>query len=162
MTFSIISILRSCLILIILNSNSIVSKNENVCSSALAGVIYRPESCAYQYLNKLHKEFLMGSQLLFTPQAENFIYTFESTHQIKVKLVNAMGDTTNYYYQSKSSSAGQPVMYTDIARSYINFPGFVRQVSDSFFYFSFVVFSVNAEMFTVTLSMPLSQDPIFC
>lgn len=141
-----------------INENS----NNNKCSSALEQVIYRPETCAYQYLNKLHKEFLIRSPLLFTSQADAFIYSFESMYNVYVTLIDAMGKTTNYYYSNKTKSNGQPVKYTDTARSYINFPGFVRQVSSSSFYFTFVVFSVNAEMYSVTISMPLSQDPIFC
>lgn len=171
MTSSIIFILVSSFVFIatfnfdlIYAKSSLSNKgnNQNKCSRALANVIYDPKSCAYQYLDKLRKKFLIDSPLLFTPQMDSFIFNFENNNQISVAIVNAMGDLTNYNYQTKTKTPDQPVKYIDTARSYLNFPGFVRQISSESFYFTFVVFSVNAEMYTVTFSMPLSQEPIFC
>ena len=171
MSSSIISILFSSLFFLLnFNLSAISAKSlpshrgnhQNKCSHALAKVIYTPESCAYKYLNKLRKKFLLGTPLLFTPQIDSFIFNFEIVNRISVTIVDAMGSTTNYNYQTKTKTSGQPVKYLDTARSYINFPGFVRQISSSSFYFTFVVFSDNAEVLSVTFTLPISQDPIVC
>lgn len=168
MSSSLISILFSSLFFLLtfnfslIFAKSFTSHQENKCSRALDNIIYTPESCAYKYLDKLRKKFLLEAPLLFTPQIDSFIFNFENNNQISVTIIDAMGSTTNYNYQTKTKTSGQPVKYLDTARSYINFPGFVRQISSSSFYFTFVVFSVNAEMLSVTFSLPISQDPIFC
>lgn len=74
-----------------------------------------------------------------------------------------MGFTVIYTpYGSKTS--GSESKFPDIAHAYLNFPGFIREFgnNDAVFYFSFIVYSVYAEMYTVTFSIPLSKEPISC
>lgn len=143
--------------------NAINNKNEIKCSKYLAGIINRPETCAYQYLNRLREEFLVGSQLIFTPQASSFVIGFETKYQVLVGLVNAMGKTI-FYTTNGTKQPDSLSEYPDIAQAYLNFPGFIREIEDSYagFYLSFIVYSVDAQMYTVTLSIPLSKDPISC
>ena len=155
-----------CIIVFVFNFarlNAINNKNEIKCSKYLAKTINRPESCAYQYLNRLRKEFLVGCQLLFTPQASSFVISFEIKYQVSVALVDAMGYTT-FYNSNGTKQPASPSQYPDIAQAYLNFPGFIRETKENSegFYFSFIVYSVDAQMYTVTLSMPLSKDPISC
>lgn len=131
------------------------------CSKLLAQIVYKPETCAFKYLDKISIPLREESEILFTSSADSFIYSFENTYNVLVILVDSLGNTVNYY-PNQTKSSGPPVMYTDTAQSYLNFPGFVRQVSDQKFYYTFNVFSKDAKHYEVTLSMPLSRDPIFC
>lgn len=131
------------------------------CSKLLAQIVHKPETCALKYFDNISVTLKERSEILFNPNADSFIYSFENTYNVLVILVDALGNTMNYY-PNQTKSSGPPVMYTDTAQSYLNFPGFVRQVSDQKFYYTFNVFSNKAEHYEVTLSMPLSKDPIFC
>ena len=131
------------------------------CSNELAQIVYKPESCALQYFDKISVPLKTRSEIFFTAEADSFIYSFENTHNVLVTLVDSMGKTM-IYYPNLTKISGPPVMYTDTAQSYINFPGFVRQVGDQEFYYTFSIFSKEGQHYDVTLSMPLSKDPIFC
>lgn len=84
-----------------------------------------------------------------------------STFFVGVVTINPFGATTRYTPLG-TTEPGSPVKYTDTAQSYLNHGGFVRQVSNQNFYYTFHVFSKNAEYLGITLSMPLERDPIYC
>lgn len=135
----------------------------NQCSRQLQIALHKPETCAYKYLSKISEIFKARSQVLFTStsEADSFIYTFENTFNVLVSLANPFGKYTNYY-PNGTKQPGQPAKYTDTAQSYLNFPGFVRQISSQEFYYTFNVFSTDGQYYDITLSMPLSRDPIVC
>lgn len=131
------------------------------CSRELAAIVYKPETCALKYLDRISTTLKARSQILFTPQADSFIYSFENTYNVLLTLVDAMGNTMEYF-PNQTKVPGTPVKYTDTAQSYLNFPGFVRQASNQKFYYTFSIFSEDGQYYDVTLSMPLAKDPIFC
>lgn len=129
------------------------------CSQALAGIIYTPETCAYQYLNNLSKQFLASKELLFaTPSVtESYIYSFTAAYNIDIELGDAVGSTTTYS-PNKTSSPGSPERSSSIAHSNLNVPGFTK--GSTAFYFTFIVYSDDAEMYYVKLILPLTQTPV--
>lgn len=73
-----------------------------------------------------------------------------------------MGTNTKYLFTGPPTEAGQDAKTSDIARSYLNFPGMIKNTVTSFYYFSFVVISDDSEMYTVTFDLPLGQAPSSC
>lgn len=145
----------------LLETKRLKYSKSNKCSRELEAIIYKPETCALQYFNRISAQLKARSEVFFTPQADPFIYTFINEYNVLLSLVDAMGNTMNYY-PNLTKSPGSPVQYTDTAQSYLNIPGFVRQVSNQKFYYTFSIFSKNGEYYDVTLSMSLAKDPIFC
>lgn len=138
------------------------SYNEK-CSLELQAILHKPKSCAFNYLQSLELRFREdgGRYLLFTAQADSFIYTFENTYNIFIKTADAFGQSTKYYPDG-TKSLGSLGFYTDTAQSYMKFPGFVRQVSNQKFYYTFSIFSEDAQYKAVTFEMYTVDDPIFC
>ena len=133
------------------------------CTRKLEEILFKPDPCAFRYLQTVANKFRARAQILFGPQdlADSFIYNFENEYQVEIALVDAFGGSVNYNPDGTKSS-GEPVQYTDTAQAYLNFPGFVRQVSQQNFYYTFQVFSPDGQYYAVTLIMPLSDDPIVC
>ena len=129
------------------------------CSQALAGIIYTPETCAYQYLNKLSKKFLAKKDLLFADQsvANSYLFSFAAAYKIEIELGSAIGTTTKYFPDG-TTSPGSFLKYPNIAHANLNFPGFTKGSEE--FFFSFIVFSDDGEMYYITFVLPLSQSPI--
>lgn len=144
------------------SSHKVIDSNRK-CSIKLEGIIYGPETCAKKYFDQISKQFRANSEILFTDtvQADAFLYNFASTYQVIVAIATPMGANT-LYNPDGSQSEGFPNQYTNTAQAFLNFPGFIRQVSDFKFYYSFNAFSRNGQYYGVTLSMPLSRDPLYC
>lgn len=146
---------------IFINSRTLLCLQSSKCSKDLEKIIYKPDTCALKYFEKISADIKASSQVFFTPEADSFIYAFENAFNVNLTLVDALGHTMNYY-PNKTKSAGWPVIYADVAQSYLNLPGFARQVSCQTFYYTFAIFSKEGQYYGVTLSMPLSKDPVFC
>lgn len=133
------------------------------CSRALEEVIYKPETCAFLYMQSIAQKFILRSPIVFGPeeQADAFIYSFENEFGILVDLVDAFGRVTKYSSDG-TKSQGAPNKYSNSAQAYLNFPGFVRQPTDSNFFYTFQIFSQDARYYAVTFIMPLENDPIVC
>lgn len=132
------------------------------CARYLESTIFKPESCAYKYMERLAIDFRIKAQpVLFTPQVDQFIYSFETSNQIKVALIDAFGLQTSYH-PNGTKTTGSYALYSDTAQAYTNFPGFVRQINADNFYYTFEMFSTEGQYYGVTLSMPLSDDPLVC
>lgn len=164
MTSAVLSFLLSLFVIISLSNFLQASSPAKKCSNDLAVVVYGPETCAYQYLDKLSKQFLTGSQLIFTTQVDAYVYNFAATYNIYVNLITPIGLNTRYYPDGNKDILGALPASPDIARSYLNFPGFLKDSTsgNAYYYFSFVVFSIDGQMYTVTLKLPLAQAPITC
>ena len=139
--------------------------NPKKCTNDLEKTIYSPKTCAYQYLDKIRKKFLVQSRLIFTPLAGSFIENFQIKNGVSVAVTDAMGNLI-VFTPTGTEIIETSAQYLDILKAYINFPGFYRQNVDrnlaTGFSFSFVIYSINAVMYTITLSIPLSQEPICC
>ena len=135
----------------------------NKCSRVLEEILFRPETCAFKYLQSIARKFQIRSEILFGPQnlVDAFIFSFENEYQIEIDLIDPFGGVVKYYPDG-TKSVGVPGQYTDTAQSFLNFAGFVRQVRGKKFYFTFPVYSNEGGYYTVTFYMPLKNDPLVC
>lgn len=152
---SLFALLRS------ISSNSIQKPTNIQCVRELEWTIFKPETCAFKYLEKLAKTFQLRGQAIFSPLVDQYIYTFEAATKVNVILVNAFGQQT-FYYPNGTKTFGISAQFANSAQAYTNFPGFVRQINMQNFYYTFQMFSKDGRYYAVTLYMPLSNDPIFC
>ena len=152
----------SFLLFLLFNGISSILTSEK-CSRILEGTIYKPDTCAYQYLHSLGQKFRAQAQILFGPenQADAYVFSFEQEYGVYVAIGDAFGQVVKYN-QNGTKHPTQSNKYTDTAQSYLNFAGFARTPSASMFYYTFSVFSPDAEYKAVTISMPLANDPLVC
>lgn len=133
------------------------------CTRKLEEILFKPDPCAFRYLQTVANKFRARAQILFGPQdlVDSFIFSFENEYKVKVDLVNPFGGVVKYHPDG-TKSIGEPAQYSNTAQAYLNFPGFVRQVNQENFYYTFQVYSPDGQYYAVTLIMPLSDDPIVC
>lgn len=145
------------------NSIQIKYSDAKKCTRNLENVLYKPENCAYIYLRSIAYKFLPRSQIIFKDQehGDAFIYNFEAEYGVKVDLIDPFGHVTKYH-PNGTKSHGLPNKYTDSAQAYLNFGGFVRQVNQNNFFYTFQIFSPDGQYIGVTLYVPLSEDPLVC
>lgn len=55
-------------------------------SKELQSIIYKPESCARDYLLRLNKRLKKMSELLFTPERASVVGKFESQYSVQVNI----------------------------------------------------------------------------
>ena len=131
------------------------------CTRELEAILHKPQTYELLYLEGLAREFKLGSPQIFASpeQADAFIYSFAQKYRIEVTLVPTFGDSVNYYPDG-TSAEGSHSKYTDTAQSYLNFGGFVKQVSDERFFYTFSINSPDARRYGVTLSLRFMAEQI--
>lgn len=145
------------------SSRSESPKFDPKCTSTLRNAVRVPDSCAYRYLQSVSNTLKAQSALLFTDRINTVIANFENTFSnILVTITSAFGEAVLYQADSTTIPVDPP-KYSNTAKNYINFDGFVRapESSQNFFY-SFPVWDNEGRMQQITLSMPILDDPIFC
>lgn len=158
--FTVVSILKAEIINI--DSPKEVDKSA-VCARELQKILFKPKSCAFNYLNELALKFRTGAQtILFNNQADSFIYSFEVAYKLIIRLTDPFGYVTTYFPNGTKSVTSPAGVYPDLAQSYLRFPGFIRNTKYRRFFYEFSMFSVDAQYYAISFSMSLDDDPIFC
>lgn len=134
------------------------------CAIELQEILYEPKPCAFKYLQSLEVRFREegGLYWIFSAQADSFISTFANTYKIAVHITEPFGRLTIYYPNGIRVAQGDYGVYPDMARSYLNISGFIRQPSNQNFYYTFQLFTQDAQYKAVSFQMAMADDPVFC
>ena len=86
-------------------------------------ILFKPDPCAFRYLQTVANKFRACAQILFGPQdlADSFIFSFENEYKVEIDLVNPFGGVVKYHPDG-TKSIGEPAQYSNTAQAYLNFP----------------------------------------
>jgi hypothetical protein len=114
------------------------------CTAELAGIVYAPETYARDYMLKVAANFNIGSAMLFTPNAQSYIDSFEQQWGVTVEIGEPFAicrvsddDITACGHSSMSST--------------INFPGFTYSSTTQNVYLTEDIFDSSGQMIQVTI-----------
>lgn len=143
-------------------SHKVDPKINDKCSVELEGIIFRQRNCTFEYFKRLEIKFRAGGEhLLFTTQASPFIKSFSNTYQLIILVSNPFGFTDIYDVDGTTTSVPLSI-YPETAQTFINFPGFIRQVNNGNFYYAFPVFSSDGQYLLIKFKMEHSRDVVLC
>lgn len=137
--------------------------NSAKCSRALEGIIYTPETCAYQYLQRIADQIKLQIPQVFSEIASgnlNVISSIAAAYGITVYLATPYGNPV----QGTSDAVALTSMFKDaaMARSYLNFDGFDSDNGAQVWNYQFTLISIDANFIFVRLSLPWTNAPIGC
>lgn len=133
------------------------------CSRALEGIIYTPETCAYQYLQRISEQIKLQLPQVFSEIASgnlNIITSIAAAYGITVYLATPYGNPV----QGTNNAVALTSMFKDaaMARSYLNFDGFDSDSGSQVWNYQFSLVSVDANVIFIRLSLPWANAPIGC
>ena len=140
-----------------------VFANNERCTRDFEGIIYNPPFCSITYFKRLEAEFRVGGQAIFGSevQRETYILNFINANQVAIDLVPTIGRSTDYAVDG-SKTPGNPILYPDFVRPYLNFGAFINYDPEKRLYYTFQLFSPKGEQYLVSFSIPIRHDPIAC
>ncbi len=97
-------------LLLLLSLSSLESKSPSKCATELQEILFEPQSYAKEYMTKVAANFNLGKALLFTPQSDSYIQTFEQEWGVTIELFDASNICVNNS-QSVCSAVQQEFNY---------------------------------------------------
>ena len=137
-------------------------QSSKACSRALESIVYTPANCGYSYLKTISKELTAKTPLLFQPtQVQSIIDAFAAKYSVLVILDNAMGSTA---FSTNAMIPTFPILTVSIARAMALGEGFGtgNYSTYSFIIYSYILWNIDGQMYTVNLYLLKTITPTFC
>ncbi len=133
------------------------------CSKELQAIIYTPETCAYQYLDRIAQQIRQLLPQIFMNMAAqnlNALTSIGNQYQVNTYIIPAYG----YPLQASYDAVGQTnyIFDSTFARNMINFEGFGADPTAQVYNYQFILVSNDANLIMVRISLPFANAPVSC